>query len=165
METSLEQILQDGKLLRQVNDLIVAHLRDNNLNQAAIAVASATMTPLNVESPPNKLIELVAKGLAVERDEAFRGVAPAAALFDYGSAAIPAGYGLVPPPRITSVDFSAVQDTKGASKSFPKHETRHVSEHKVHIPFGHQCKIYVQQIFLLHLPTYGAELETYNLVY
>ncbi|RZC60023.1 hypothetical protein C5167_021781 [Papaver somniferum] len=131
METSLEQILQDGKLLRQVNDLIVAHLRDNNLNQAAIAVASATMTPLNVESPPNKLIELVAKGLAVERDEAFRGVAPAAALFDYGSAAIPAGYGLVPPPRITSVDFSAVQDTKGASKSFPKHETRHVSEHKV----------------------------------
>ncbi|KAI3929875.1 hypothetical protein MKW98_004029 [Papaver atlanticum] len=130
METSLEQILQDGKLLRQVNDLIVAHLRDNNLNQAAIAVASATMTPLNVESPPNKLIELVAKGFAVERDEAFRGVAPAAAPFDYGSAAIPAGYGLVPPPRITSVDFSAVQDTKGASKSFPKHENKHVSEHK-----------------------------------
>ena len=26
---------------------------------------------------------------------------------------------------------SAVHDTKGSSKSFPKHETRHVSEHKV----------------------------------
>lgn len=26
---------------------------------------------------------------------------------------------------------SAVRDLKGASKSFPKHETRHVSEHKV----------------------------------
>ncbi|MBA0578463.1 hypothetical protein Gorai_020743 [Gossypium raimondii] len=26
---------------------------------------------------------------------------------------------------------SAVQDTKGSSKSFPKHETRHLSEHKV----------------------------------
>lgn len=29
---------------------------------------------------------------------------------------------------------SAVIDTKGASKSFPKHETRHVSEHKVMYP-------------------------------
>lgn len=29
--------------------------------QAASAVASATMTPLNVEFPPNKLLELVAK--------------------------------------------------------------------------------------------------------
>lgn len=28
---------------------------------------------------------------------------------------------------------SAVQDTKGSSKSFPKHETRHLSEHKVYI--------------------------------
>lgn len=26
---------------------------------------------------------------------------------------------------------SAVQETKGSSKSFPKHETRHLSEHKV----------------------------------
>lgn len=30
---SLEQTLQDGKLYRHVNALIVAHLRDNNLNQ------------------------------------------------------------------------------------------------------------------------------------
>ncbi|XP_010257989.1 PREDICTED: cleavage stimulation factor subunit 50 [Nelumbo nucifera] len=128
MDTSLEQILQEGKLLRQVNALIVAHLRDNNLNQAASAVASATMTPLNVEAPPNKLLDLVAKGLAVERDEASRGVS-SAAIFDSGTA-IPAGYGSVPIPRTIAIDFSAVQDTKGSSKSFPKHETRHVSEHK-----------------------------------
>lgn len=61
MDSSLEQILQDGNLYRQVNSLIVAHLRDNNLNQAAIAVATATMTPLNVEAPPSKLLDLVAK--------------------------------------------------------------------------------------------------------
>ena len=34
MENSLEQTLQDGKLYRHLNSLIVAHLRDNNLNQA-----------------------------------------------------------------------------------------------------------------------------------
>ncbi|KAJ4972961.1 hypothetical protein NE237_006135 [Protea cynaroides] len=128
MEAVLEQTLQDGKLLRQVNALIVAHLRDNNLNQAALAVASATMTPLNVEASPNKLLDLVAKGLAVERDEGSKGVAPSA-LFDSGTA-LTAGYGSVQVPRSVSVDFSAVQDTKGSSKSFPKHETRHVSEHK-----------------------------------
>ncbi|XP_024020180.1 cleavage stimulation factor subunit 50 isoform X3 [Morus notabilis] len=75
MESSnLEQTLQDGKLFRHLNSLIVAHLRDNNLNQAASAVASATMTPLNVEVPANNLLELVAKGLAVKKDEMLRGV-------------------------------------------------------------------------------------------
>ncbi|XP_031271059.1 cleavage stimulation factor subunit 50 [Pistacia vera] len=129
MESSgVEQILQDGKLFRQVNSLIVAHLRDNNLSQAASAVASATMTPLNIEAPPNKLLELVAKGLAVEKDEIGRGV-PLNPLFDSGSS-IPAAYGSIPAPRAAAVDFSAVQDTKGSSKNFPKHETRHLSEHK-----------------------------------
>ncbi|GMY15485.1 cleavage stimulation factor subunit 50 [Fagus crenata] len=128
MENSLEQTLQDGKLYRHLNSLIVAHLRDNNLNQAASAVASATMTPLNVEAPPNKLLELLAKGLAVEKDEMLRGVT-SSALFDLGSS-LPAAYGSIPAPRTAAVDFSAVQDTKGSSKSFPKHETRHLSEHK-----------------------------------
>lgn len=68
METgSLEQTLQDGKLYRLLNSLIVAHLRDNNLNQAASAVASATMTSLNVEAPANKLLELVAKSKRMRR--------------------------------------------------------------------------------------------------
>lgn len=31
--SNLEQTLQDGKLHREVSALIVAHLRDNNLNQ------------------------------------------------------------------------------------------------------------------------------------
>ncbi|KAG6632882.1 hypothetical protein I3843_12G009200 [Carya illinoinensis] len=128
MENSLEQTLQDGKLYRQLNSLIVAHLRDNNLNQAASAVASATMTPLNAEAPPNKLLELFAKGLAVEKDEILRGIT-SSAYYDLG-ASLPASYGSIPAPRAAAVDFSAVQDTKGSSKSFPKHETRHLSEHK-----------------------------------
>lgn len=120
--------MQEGKLYRYVNNLIVAHLRDNNLTQAASAVASATMTPLNIEASPNKLLELVAKGLAVDKDETLRGLS-SSTLFD-SSTALPAAYGSIPPPRSVSVDFSAVHDAKGSSKSFPKHETRHVSEHK-----------------------------------
>ncbi|KAJ4713229.1 cleavage stimulation factor subunit 50 [Melia azedarach] len=127
--SSLEQTLQDGKLFRQVNCLIVAHLRDNNLSQAASAVASATMTPLNVEAPPNRLIELVAKGLAVEKDEKLRGV-PSNSLYESNTLIPVAAYGSIPVPRAAAVDFSAVQDTKGSSKNFPKHETRHLSEHK-----------------------------------
>ncbi|KAK6123135.1 hypothetical protein DH2020_043131 [Rehmannia glutinosa] len=97
----LEQSLQDGKLYRHVNALIVAHLRDNNFNQAASAVASATMTPLNVEAPPNKLLDLVAKGLAVEKDEMLRGVS-STTLFD---SSISTGYGSIPAPRVVAVDF------------------------------------------------------------
>ncbi|KAL9438406.1 hypothetical protein AB3S75_024142 [Citrus x aurantiifolia] len=129
----LEKTLRDGKLFRQVNSLIVAHLRDHNLSQAANAVASATMTPLNAEAPQNRLTELVAKGLAVERDEILRGV-PSNSLYDTSTlipATATAAYGSIPAPRAAAVvDFSAVQDTKGSSKSFPKHETRHLSEHK-----------------------------------
>lgn len=33
--------------------------------QAAIAVASATMTPLNVDAPANRLVELVAKVFSI----------------------------------------------------------------------------------------------------
>ncbi|XP_031092494.1 cleavage stimulation factor subunit 50-like [Ipomoea triloba] len=123
---SLDQTLLDGKLHRQVDILIVAHLRDNNLNQAARAVASATMTPLTVETPPNRLLELVAKGLAAEKGEVLRGVSSAAP-FDQTLAT---GYGSTPAPRAISVDFSTAHDTKGSSKNFPKHESRHISEHK-----------------------------------
>ncbi|XP_028082250.1 uncharacterized protein LOC114283588 isoform X1 [Camellia sinensis] len=35
--------------------------RATALKDAASAVASATMTPLNAEAPPNKLVELVSK--------------------------------------------------------------------------------------------------------
>lgn len=122
---NLEQSLQDAKLYRQLNSLIVAHLRDNNLTQAANAVASATMTPLNVEAPPNKLLELVAKGLAVEKDEIVRGV-PISTINESGTLA----YGSIPALRAAPFDFSAVHDTKGSSKSFGKHETRQISEHK-----------------------------------
>lgn len=123
---NLEHKLQAGKLFRHVNSLIVAHLRDNNLNQAASAVASATMTPMSVEAPPNKLLELVAKGLAVDKDETLRGVSTAVP-FD---PIVTAGYGSIPAPRAASVDFSSMNDTKGPSKNIPKHESRHISEHK-----------------------------------
>jgi cleavage stimulation factor subunit 1 len=120
MEINLDHTLQQGKLFRQVNGLIVSHLREHNLTQAAMAVASATMTPLSTEVPSNKLLQLVAKGLAAEKDEASRGVS------SFNSASNI----LASDATLPSVDFSAVQDTRGASKIFPKHETRHISEHK-----------------------------------
>lgn len=89
------------------------------------------MTPLTVEHPPNKLLDLVSKvyivvlelnalfivsvgffelmctgllqGLAMERDEASKGIAPTP-LYD-SSMPIPAGYGSIPPPRSHAVDF------------------------------------------------------------
>ncbi|KAL2639710.1 hypothetical protein AAZV13_06G184900 [Glycine max] len=73
------------------------------------------MTPLNVEAPPNRLLDLVAKGLAVEKGDITRGTGFTATL---------------PLPHTTAIDFSSVPDVKGSSKSFPKHETRHLSEHK-----------------------------------
>ncbi|PHU00600.1 Cleavage stimulation factor subunit 50 [Capsicum chinense] len=68
---------------------------------AASAVASATMTPMNVEARPNKLLELVAKGLAVEKEETVRGGVSTAVPFD----PIITGYGSIPTPRAASVDF------------------------------------------------------------
>lgn len=47
MEAHLEQILQEAKLIRQVNALIVAHLRDNNLNQAIFSPPSSLFTKKN----------------------------------------------------------------------------------------------------------------------
>uniref|UniRef100_A0A0E0KJ64 Cleavage stimulation factor 50 kDa subunit n=1 Tax=Oryza punctata TaxID=4537 RepID=A0A0E0KJ64_ORYPU len=125
----MDAAVQEAKLLRQVNALIVAHLRDHNLTQVAAAVAAATMTPLTPPEPDdpvpaNQLLHLVAKGLAAEREETGRG----GGAFD--SAAAAGGYGgLLPPLGTNAVDFS-VQDVKGSSKSFPKHEARHVSDHK-----------------------------------
>lgn len=43
------------------------------------------------------------QGLAMERDEASKGIAPTP-LFD-SAMAIPAGYGSIPPPRSHTVDF------------------------------------------------------------
>ncbi|KAG6482087.1 hypothetical protein ZIOFF_058714 [Zingiber officinale] len=167
MEASLEQTLQEGKLFRQINELIVAHLRDNNLNQvnrlpssritslnpvfgkrfqlvcqAAAAAASATMIPLNTDVPPNRLFELVAKGLAVEREEVSRGVSFSSLL--NSASGIPAAHGSLPLGS-NAIDFRRVtltmlclvcdiyiimHNTKGSSKTFPKHETKHVSDHK-----------------------------------
>ncbi|KAI4374516.1 hypothetical protein MLD38_012500 [Melastoma candidum] len=113
-----QTLLQDGKLHRQLHALIVAHLRDNNFVQAASAVSSATMTPFNVQVPPNRLLELVAKGLAAEN-----------AGFTDLSAAVAAGYGSGPATR-AAIDFSSFQKTKGMLKGFPRHEMRHLSDHK-----------------------------------
>ncbi|KAK7304227.1 hypothetical protein RJT34_15358 [Clitoria ternatea] len=117
-----EQTVQDGRLYRNLNSLIVAHLRDHNLTQAATAVASATMTPLHVEAPPNRLLHLLAKGLAAEKDAATVRATSSSPFHDFATSP--------PLPRPTAIDFSSVPDIRGSSKSFPKHETRHLSEHK-----------------------------------
>ncbi|KAI4984930.1 hypothetical protein ZWY2020_017560 [Hordeum vulgare] len=120
----MDAAVQEAKLLRQVNALIVAHLRDQNLTQAAAAVAAATMTPKADASLPNHLLRLVAKGLAAEREEAARGGGAPPAFDSAG------GGGLARPLGTSAVDFS-VQNVRGPSKTFPKHETRHISDHKV----------------------------------
>jgi hypothetical protein len=60
---AMNEAVQEAKLLRQVNALIVAHLRSQNLGQAAAAVAAATMTPISAAEsvPANHLLRLVAK--------------------------------------------------------------------------------------------------------
>ncbi|EFJ35518.1 hypothetical protein SELMODRAFT_141637 [Selaginella moellendorffii] len=118
------RLLQEGLLQRHVMALIVSYLRDNNLNQAATAVANATMIPLNIELPPNKLLELVQKGLAVESSAPARG----SASIDAGTSSI--GYGPLPvlPSRLT--DFNSLQTGKRASKFFPKLVSQQISEHK-----------------------------------
>ncbi|KAI3911588.1 hypothetical protein MKW92_000267 [Papaver armeniacum] len=129
MKTSLENILQDGKLLRQVNDLIIAHFHDNNLNRCV-------------------------QGLALEMDVVFRGVAPAATHVDFGSAVIPAVYGMVP-----HLCFAGY---KRASKSFPKHETRHVSEHKIQEMVGRPIKrTFYDHLHgpIIYLPLYVSLLD------
>ncbi|KAL2335859.1 hypothetical protein Fmac_010305 [Flemingia macrophylla] len=154
--SSSEQTVQDGKLYRHLNSLIVAHLRDNNLTQAspfflqsyhyaATAAASATMTPLNVEAPPNRLLDLVAKGLAAEKDGTARGAS--ASPFHDLAASLPLPHTTpvdfrqtfeivimvlvsVVLQNIIEVSFCSAPDVKGSSKNFPKHETRHLSEHK-----------------------------------
>ncbi|KAM0915751.1 hypothetical protein ACQ4PT_010632 [Festuca glaucescens] len=126
----MDAAVQEAKLLRQVNALIVAHLRDQNLTQAAAAVAAATMTPVSAAkddvSLPNHLLRLVAKGLAVEQGEAARGGGVAAA---FDSAAAAGGGGMGRPLGTNAVDFS-MQNVKDPSKSFSKHEAKHISDHK-----------------------------------
>ncbi|CAM6034014.1 unnamed protein product [Sphagnum compactum] len=126
-----EQQQQEGALQRHVMALIVGHLRENNLNQAAIAVSNATMTPLHTEVPPNKLLDLVRKGLSGERDESAKMAVPLASLDKGGGGGggtTLAGYGPVPIIPKTLLDFSA--GNQGTPKSFAKHDSRHVSEHK-----------------------------------
>lgn len=119
INAGLEQLLETGKLHREINALIVSHLLGNNHKQAAASVASATLTPLDVDVPPNRLLQLVAKGLAVERSK------------QSGSSAENAGRGMqLPPTHPNSIDFSILQDPNKPSKVFPRHESRHISEHK-----------------------------------
>ncbi|XP_078430137.1 transducin/WD40 repeat-like superfamily protein [Wolffia australiana] len=113
MDSSLDKLLQEGKLRRLADALIVSHLRGHHHHQAAASVAAATMTPLNSGNDlPGRLMELIAKGLAAE--EGSRGL-----LSTSPSALAACG----------AVDFS-VREKKGAPKVFPKYDTRHISEHK-----------------------------------
>lgn len=127
---------QEGLLQRHVMSLIVSHLCDLNLVQAATAVSNATMTPLRSELPPNKLLDLVRKGLAIEREESAGGGRAVSqnhvdggTVYAGGGGTL-AGYGSVPTPSVSSLDFSGGA-TKGNNPSkFPKVDSRHISEHK-----------------------------------
>jgi len=60
---AMDEAVQEAKLLRQVNALIVAHLRGQSLGQAAAAVAAAAVAALSAADsvPSNHLLRLVAK--------------------------------------------------------------------------------------------------------
>ncbi|CAM6088637.1 unnamed protein product [Calypogeia fissa] len=130
---------QEGMLQRHVMALIVSQLCDLNLTQAATAVSNATMTPLRSDLPPNRLLDLVGKGLAIERDEIAAGNRPASQTNvdggtgyggGYGGGGTLAGYGAVPTLPVSFLDFSGGA-TKGTNPGkFPKVESRHISEHK-----------------------------------
>ncbi|QHO41254.1 cleavage stimulation factor subunit [Arachis hypogaea] len=56
------------------------------------------MTRLTVEAPPNKLLELVANGLAVEKDDVFKGTL-SSPFCDLGALVLPTH------PGATIIDF------------------------------------------------------------
>ncbi|BAB10643.1 cleavage stimulation factor subunit 1-like protein [Arabidopsis thaliana] len=119
----LEQALQDGNIFRQLNALIVAHLRHHNLSQVASAVASATMTPLNIEVPPNRLLELVAKVIVLH---------PLKFLYIFLES-VKKCFGSEMRTGSCSGeqwDIESVNHAKGSSKTIPKHESKTLSEHK-----------------------------------
>ncbi|KAK9116102.1 hypothetical protein Sjap_015049 [Stephania japonica] len=132
-EGALSQVNINRHLFFKKWGALIGHLNGHNFSIAASAVAAATMAPLNVEYPPNKLLKLVAKGIAVERDELGGGVLRL--ILEMGFLLVMDWSRLLIEwtcwARVcVCVNVLVVQDTKASSKSFPKHETRHVSEHK-----------------------------------
>ncbi|XP_074296343.1 cleavage stimulation factor subunit 50-like isoform X2 [Silene latifolia] len=64
----------------------------------------------------------------MEKGKPIKGVSTS--ILFYSGSSVPAAYGSIPVPRTLAIDFSAQIDVKGPSKSFPEHESRHISEHK-----------------------------------
>eukprot|EP00897_Mesotaenium_endlicherianum_P001644 jgi/Mesen1/1507/ME000132S00445 len=115
-------------LQHQLYSLIVSQLRDDSYFQAAAVVANATFTPVETGLPPNKLLELVRKGIAAEREAAARaGGRPGAPLshadkdsapLPGGGGGAPSGYGL-PPPASATPDFRSVSHACACSVLLP----------------------------------------------
>ncbi|XP_039116961.1 cleavage stimulation factor subunit 50-like isoform X2 [Dioscorea cayenensis subsp. rotundata] len=109
----------EGKLIRQVNVLIVAH-HDHNLYQAASVVALATMTLMLLQTGYFNMLQRVfqSREMKSQREHQFLNSLILLEQFLQASQM----------PVFTNViDFSETQDMQGSSKSFLKHESRHVS--------------------------------------
>ncbi|KAK1268098.1 hypothetical protein QJS04_geneDACA005316 [Acorus gramineus] len=126
MDSALEQALQEAKLLRQVNALIVSHLRENALNQASfLFYLEPIENPFSFTNHTCLSIEGGDRGRFSDDDSfecrsAAQQTPPTCGQGSRGGEGRGFERGFV-------VRFS---DVKGSSKSFLKHETRHVSEHK-----------------------------------
>ncbi|XP_020966467.1 cleavage stimulation factor subunit 50-like isoform X9 [Arachis ipaensis] len=84
--------VEEEMLMHKLYEVMSAH---GLIKKAASAVASATMTPLTVEAPPNKLLVL---GLAVEKDDVFKGTL-SSPFCDLGALVLPTH------PGATIIDF------------------------------------------------------------
>ncbi|XP_020966466.1 cleavage stimulation factor subunit 50-like isoform X8 [Arachis ipaensis] len=98
--------VEEEMLMHKLYEVMSAH---GLIKKAASAVASATMTPLTVEAPPNKLLVL---GLAVEKDDVFKGTL-SSPFCDLGALVLPTH------PGATIIDFrSNLHDSSHSKKRF-----------------------------------------------
>lgn len=109
--------------------LIASQLNDNGYSQAAKMVSSATLAPIDPGVPRDRLLTLVQKGLAAEKEETRRG----------GNTMISEKLSLagVPPTNCISVNNITTPDFGGTvalrkepSRLFPTYESKNMTEHK-----------------------------------
>ncbi|XP_020966459.1 cleavage stimulation factor subunit 50-like isoform X3 [Arachis ipaensis] len=109
--------VEEEMLMHKLYEVMSAH---GLIKKAASAVASATMTPLTVEAPPNKLLVLVAKVLFLillsccylEKDDVFKGTL-SSPFCDLGALVLPTH------PGATIIDFrSNLHDSSHSKKRF-----------------------------------------------
>eukprot|EP00271_Cylindrocystis_brebissonii_P007884 TRINITY_DN2178_c0_g1_i1.p1 TRINITY_DN2178_c0_g1~~TRINITY_DN2178_c0_g1_i1.p1 ORF type:complete len:440 (-),score=58.31 TRINITY_DN2178_c0_g1_i1:39-1358(-) len=113
-------------------EMMVAQLRDDGFSQLAKTMSRVTTTPIDATIPRGRLLLLIQKGLAAERDEEQKGTSSLLGVLD-GEKSLKgptsAGYGLYGTSANTKTpDFSGM--VTGESRGFPTYQSKVVIEHK-----------------------------------